>query len=37
MRELSTEDAVEALLSETISTNLPEDGAPATVNGEKKI
>ncbi len=37
MRELSTEDAIEALLHETVSPNLPEDGAPATVNGEKKI
>ena len=37
MRELSAEDATKALLNEAVSPNLPKDGAPATVNGEKKI
>ena len=37
MRELSAEDAPEALLNDDVSPNLPKDGAMATVNGEKKI
>ena len=37
MRELSADDAAHALLNDKVSPNLPEDGAPATVNGEKKI
>ena len=37
MRELSAEAATKALLNEVVSPNLPKDGAPATVNGEKKI
>ena len=37
MRELSAEDAAEALLNDAVTPNLPEDGATATVNGEKKI
>ena len=37
MRELSAEDAAETLLNDEVSPNLPEDGAMATVNGEKKI
>ena len=37
MRELSAEDATEALLNDEVSPNLPKDGAMATVNGEKKI
>ena len=37
MRELSAEDATEALLNEVVSPNLPKNGAMATVNGEKKI
>ena len=37
MRELSAEDAAEALLNDAVTPNLPEDGAKATVNGEKKI
>ena len=37
MRELSAEDATKALLNDELSPNLPKDGAPATVNGEKKI
>ncbi len=37
MRELSAEDAVEALLNDEVASNLPKDGAPATLNGEKKI
>ena len=37
MRELSAEDATEALLNDEVSPNLPEDGAMATMNGEKKI
>jgi hypothetical protein len=37
MRELSSEDAAETLLNDEVSPNLPEDGAMATVNGEKKI
>ena len=37
MRELSAEDAAEALLTDAVTPNLPEDGATATVNGEKKI
>jgi hypothetical protein len=37
MRELSAEDAAEAVLNDAVTPNLPEDGATATVNGEKKI
>ena len=37
MRKLSSEDAAETLLNDEVSPNLPEDGAMATVNGEKKI
>ena len=37
MRELSAENAAEALLTDAVTPNLPEDGATATVNGEKKI
>ena len=37
MRELSEKDAAEALLNDELNTNLPADGKPATVNGEKKI
>ena len=37
MRELSAEDASRDLLNETVSPNLPKDGAPVTVNGEKNI
>ena len=37
MRELSEKDAAEALLNDELNTNLPPDGKPATVNGEKKI
>ena len=37
MRELSEKDAAEALLNDELDTNLPADGKPATVNGEKKI
>ena len=37
MRELSAEDAAETLLNDEVSPNLPEDGAMATMNGEKKI
>ena len=37
MRELSAEAAAETLLNNEVSPNLPEDGAMATVNGEKKI
>ena len=37
MRELSVEDATKALLNDKLETNLPADGTPATVNGEKKI
>ena len=37
MRELSADDATKSLLNEAVSPNLPKDGVPATVNGEKKI
>ena len=37
MRELSVEAATKALLNDKLETNLPADGTPATVNGEKKI
>ena len=37
MRELSAENSAEALLNDEVDTNLPTDGQPATVNGEKKI
>ncbi len=37
MRELSEKDAAETLLNDELNTNLPADGNPATVNGEKKI
>ena len=37
MRELSAENAVEAVLNDEVFPNLPKDGTPATVNGEKKI
>ena len=37
MRELSAEDAAQALLNDEVSPNLPKDGAMATVNGEQKI
>ena len=37
MRELSAENAAEALLNDEVDNNLPADGKPATVNGEKKI
>ena len=37
MRELSAENSAEALLNDELNTNLPADGKPATVNGEKKI
>ena len=37
MRELSADDATKALLDDAVSPNLPENGAMATVNGEKKI
>ncbi len=37
MRELSAEDAAAAMLDETVSPNLPEDGTVAAVEGEKKI
>ena len=37
MRELSAENSAEALLNDEVDNNLPADGKPATVNGEKKI
>ena len=37
MRELSAENAAEALLNDEVDNNLPADGKPATINGEKKI
>ena len=37
MRELSAENAAEALLNDEVDNNLPADGKPATVNGKKKI
>ena len=37
MRELSAEDAAEALLNDAVTPNLPEDGATATVDGGQKI
>ena len=37
MRELSAENAAETLLNDEVDNNLPADGKPATVNGEKKI
>ena len=37
MRELSAEDAAAAMLNETVTPNLPEDGSVAAVEGEKKI
>ena len=37
MRELSAENSAEALLNNEVDNNLPADGKPATVNGEKKI
>ena len=37
MRELSAENSAEALLNDEVDMNLPTDGQPATVNGEKKI
>jgi hypothetical protein len=37
MRELSAEGATRALLDETVTPNLPEDGSVAAVEGEKKI
>ena len=37
MRELSSENSAENLLNDEVDNNLPADGKPATVNGEKKI
>jgi len=37
MRELSAENAAETLLNDEVDNNLPADGKPATINGEKKI
>ena len=37
MRELSAEDAAAAMLDESVTPNLPGDGAVAAVEGEKKI
>ena len=37
MRELSAKDASAAMLDETVTPNLPEDGSVAAVEGEKKI
>ena len=37
MRELSAKDASAAMLDETVTSNLPEDGSVAAVEGEKKI
>ncbi len=37
MRELSAKDAATAMLDETVTPNLPEDGSVAAVEGEKKI
>jgi hypothetical protein len=37
MRELSAKDAAAAMLDETVTPNLPEDGSVAAVEGEKKI
>ena len=37
MRELSSENSAENLLNDEVDNNLPADGKPATINGEKKI
>ena len=37
MRELSAKDAAAAMLDETVTPNLPEDGSVAAVEGEKQI
>ena len=37
MRELSAKDASAAMLDETVTPNLPENGSVAAVEGEKKI
>jgi histidine ammonia-lyase len=37
MRELSAVDAAAAMLDESVTPNLPEDGSVAAVEGEKKI
>ena len=37
MRELSAVDAAAAMLDESVTPNLPEDGSVAAVEGDKKI
>ena len=37
MRELSAKDAAAAMLDESVTPNLPEDGSVAAVEGEKRI